>query len=210
LPEGVDPAAAASVADNVSDAYRHVGPHLPRLLADDADTGVLIVAGVGRHPVDPPSIALYAGLIARTLGARTVRLADRRPYVRDHAARLGLEPLTAAELRRIAPAALVVDVSGTGALAAALRSTAPDGVCSSAGGRRPTARLPVARMYASNATLHLGRTHARAVIPDVLRLITEHDLQPQRVTTTVARLDNAPGAIHRHVTSQDVKTVLIG
>ena len=29
LPEGIDPVAAASVADNVCDAYRHIAPHLP-------------------------------------------------------------------------------------------------------------------------------------------------------------------------------------
>lgn len=32
LPEGLDPAVAASIADNVCDGYRHVAPHLPELL----------------------------------------------------------------------------------------------------------------------------------------------------------------------------------
>jgi len=32
LPEQIDPVAAASVSDNICDAYRHIGPHLPRLL----------------------------------------------------------------------------------------------------------------------------------------------------------------------------------
>ena len=31
LPDGIDVVAAASVADNVSDGYRHVAPHLPAL-----------------------------------------------------------------------------------------------------------------------------------------------------------------------------------
>src|SRR3954453_23211549 len=43
LPEGLDPAAAASVADNVSDGYRHVGPYLPALIAEGRGEEVLIV-----------------------------------------------------------------------------------------------------------------------------------------------------------------------
>ena len=35
--------AAASVADNVCDAYRHIAPHLPCLLQDDPDSEVLIL-----------------------------------------------------------------------------------------------------------------------------------------------------------------------
>jgi hypothetical protein len=29
LPDRIDPAAAASVADNASDGYRHIAPHVP-------------------------------------------------------------------------------------------------------------------------------------------------------------------------------------
>jgi alcohol dehydrogenase len=43
LPDGIDVLAAASVADNVSDGYRHVAPYLPALLAEDAAAPVLIV-----------------------------------------------------------------------------------------------------------------------------------------------------------------------
>ena len=34
LPDGIDVVAVASVADNVSDGYRHVAPHLPALSAE--------------------------------------------------------------------------------------------------------------------------------------------------------------------------------
>jgi alcohol dehydrogenase len=79
LPEGVDPVAAASVADTVCDGYRHVAPHLPAILARDPEAEVLIVAGIGRRAVFSPSSALYAGQVARVLGARRVTLVDRRP-----------------------------------------------------------------------------------------------------------------------------------
>ncbi len=85
LPDVLDPVAAASVADNVCDGYRHVAPYLPDLLQHDPCAPVLIVAGVTRRPVVSPSIPLYAGLAARALGARTIYFADTRSRVRDHA-----------------------------------------------------------------------------------------------------------------------------
>src|SRR4051812_42435415 len=65
LPEGVDPAAAASVSDNVTDAWRTVGPHLDERPA----SAVLVVGGAG-------SIGVYAAGIAAALGAETVNYLD--------------------------------------------------------------------------------------------------------------------------------------
>src|SRR3954467_1112737 len=64
LPEGLDPAAAASVADNVSDGYRHVGPYLPALIAEGRGEEVLIVGSVKRRHPYTASVSLYAGLVA--------------------------------------------------------------------------------------------------------------------------------------------------
>jgi alcohol dehydrogenase len=49
LPEGIDPVAAASVADNVSDGYRHLGPHLPQLLERDPGAEVRIIGSPRRR-----------------------------------------------------------------------------------------------------------------------------------------------------------------
>src|SRR4051794_22116062 len=111
LPPGVDPAAAASVADNVCDAYRHVAPHLPAILERDVDARVVIVAATSRRSLYSSSIPLYAGVIARACGARDVWLADSRPHIRRQAERLGLQAVEPAELRRARPAPLVIDVS---------------------------------------------------------------------------------------------------
>ena len=96
LPEGIDPVAAASVADNVCDAYRHIAPHLPALLEEDPDAEVLIVAALHRRTPFGSSTPLYTGLIARAFGARNVSLVDARPAVRAHAERLGLNALSRA------------------------------------------------------------------------------------------------------------------
>jgi alcohol dehydrogenase len=209
LPDGVDPAAAAGVADNVCDAYRHVEPHLPALLASDPDAEVLILAATSRRALFSSSVPLYTGLIARALGARNVLLADSRPHVRAHAERLGLDALHPRELRRRAPAPLVVDVSVTD-LRLALASTAPDGICSSAGGLHRSTRIPFLLMYGRNGTLHVGRTHVRALMPKVLELIVQGRLLPELVTTCVAPLEDAPRALREHFLGGGVKTVLTG
>lgn len=207
LPGGIDPAAAASVADNVCDAYRHIAPHLPALLEADPDTEVLILAAMSRRFMFSASGPLYVGLIARAYGARNVCLADARPNVRAHAERLGLNALHPRELRRRRPAPLVVDIT-VDKLHVALANTAADGICTSSGSLHRSARIPSLRMYVRNATLHIGRTHARALIPEVLDLMRDGRLRPELVTTTAASLEDAPSVLREHFLGGGVKTVL--
>jgi alcohol dehydrogenase len=207
LPDGIDPVAAASVADNVCDAYRHVAPHLPALLDANPDAEVLILAALNPRVVFSASVPLYVGLIARAYGARNVHLVDTRPNVRAHAERLGLSALRPRELRRRPPAPLVVDVT-VDKLHVSLANTAADGICTSAGSFQHSTRVPVLQMYVRNVTLHVGRTHVRQLIPQVLELMRDGRLRPESVTTAVASLDDAPGALREHVLGGGIKTVL--
>jgi alcohol dehydrogenase len=210
LPEGIDPKAAASVADNITDGYRHVGPYASELLARDPNAEVLILAAQKQNTLDSAtSIPLYAGLVAKTLGLRHVYFVDQRPAVREHAEQLGLQALKPAQLRRQRAASLVIDATGTPAgLRAALTHTAPDGICSTVGSAHRTIRIPTALLYVRNVTYHLGRTHARAVIPRVLELMRKGELHPENVTTHEATLDDAPRAISEHARGDATKTVL--
>jgi alcohol dehydrogenase len=209
LPAGIEPAAAASLADNVCDAYRHVAPHLPDLLKDDPDAEVLILAAVNPRTLFTSSCPLYAGLIAKACGARRVRLADSRKSVREYARRLGLETLDPRKLPSIGSAALVADISGDPAgLYLALSNTAPDGICSSAGGLHSSAAVPALLMYGRNVTLHMGRTNTRPLIPKVLDLMLSGNLQPELVTSCVASLDEATRALGEHFSGGAIKTVL--
>jgi alcohol dehydrogenase len=207
LPDGIDPVAAASVADNVCDAYRHIAPHLPALLETDPDAEVLIIAATRPRAVFSASAPLYVGLIARALGARNVYLADARPAVRAHAERLGVRALHPRRLRRRAPAPLVVDVT-VDKLHLSLANTAADGICTSAGGLHRSTRIPILQMYVRNATLHIGRTHVRHLIPKVLELMLDGRLHPENVTTAVASIDDAPVVLREHFLGGGVKTVL--
>ena len=210
LPGGVEPAAAASVGDNVSDAYRHIAPHLPKLLEEDREARVLIVAGRNEREAFTASMPLFTGLIALALGASRVQLVDARSDVRDLAESLGLHAVAPRELRDVEPAPLVVDVTGhPRGLVRCLELTAPDGICTSAGGLHARVRLPLLSAYIRNVTLHIGRAHARAVMPAVLELIADGRLRPQDVVTNVARLDDAPAALREHCEQGAIKTILV-
>jgi alcohol dehydrogenase len=208
LPAGIEPAAAASVADNVCDGYRHIAPHANLLEAGDGE--ILILAGMGRRPVFSASVPLYAGLVARALGARRVHFFDSREHVRRHAEQLGLEPHKPSDIRQMRTSPLVVDATASpSGIRTALEHTAPDGICSSVGMLHRVAPIPAALMFGRNVTLHIGRSHARALIPAVLELVASGRLRPELVTTDLAAIDDAPRAIKNHAQGEATKTILV-
>jgi len=209
LPEGIDPVAAASVADNVSDAHRHIAPYLPAIIEQGGDPRVVIVGALSRRHLFTASVAMYAGQIAMALGATEVVVADARPDVRAQIAALGLHAVTPRELRGIPDTALVMDASATpkGTRLAVAR-TAPDGICSSVGGLHSSVKLPMSTMYGRNVSLHVARSHARALIPEVLALMADGRLEPERVTTLVAPIEEAPAALAEHMRGASTKTII--
>ena len=175
VPEGLAPAAVASASDNIADAWRTVAPHLQR----EPGAEVLVVGGAGAG-----SIGLYAAGIARALGSVWVLYVDPDEGRRATAETLGAQ--TMAELpKRLGPFPITVDASADPeGLALALRSTAPDGVCTSCAiyfGEQPS--LPLLEMYTKCTTFYTGRAHVRAAIPQVLELAASGALAPERVTT---------------------------
>ena len=57
-------------------------------------------------------------------------------------------------------------------------------------------------------TIHIGRSNARTVIPEVLAMMADGRLQPHRVTTLIAPLDDPVGALREHCRDDAVKTIL--
>ncbi len=207
LPEDIDPIAAASVSDNICDAYRHVAPHLPAILRADPEAEVLILAALSSRPVFSASSPLYTGLIARAMGARNVTLVDSRAAVREHAERLGLSAMRPRELSRQHTAPLVVHITAD-PLSVALAHTAPDGICASTGGLHRSASVPLLQMYVRRLSLHIGIPHVRTLMPHVLELMRQGDFHPEHVITAVAAIDDAPAALREHVLGGATKTVL--
>ena len=123
VPAGLEPAAVASASDNISDAWRAVGP----ALAERPGADVLVVGGAGAG-----SIGLYAAGLAVALGSESVLYVDADESRREIAATLGAQTLARDARSALGPFPITVDASADpDGLALALRSTAPDGICTS-------------------------------------------------------------------------------
>jgi threonine dehydrogenase-like Zn-dependent dehydrogenase len=187
VPDGLEPADVASTSDNISDAYRTVGP----TLREEPGAPVLVVGGAG-----PGSIGLYAAALAVALGAESVVYLDADERRRGIAAALGAE--TIAEMpKRLGPFPITVDASADPeGLAVALRSTAPDGTCTSTAiyfGEQPS--LPLLEMYTKGITFRTGRVHVREAMGHVLQLAAAGSVHPELVTTRVAPWADAAEAL---------------
>jgi alcohol dehydrogenase len=187
VPDGLQASAVASASDNIADAWRTVAPHL------ELEPGgeVLIVGGAAAG-----SIGLYAAGIAHALGSAWVLYVDPDESRRATAEALGVQ--TMAELpKRLGPFPITVDASADPeGLALALRSTAPDGVCTSCAiyfGEQPV--LPLLEMYTKGITFHTGRANAREAIPHVLELAASGALHPEKVTSSVVDWSDAAMAL---------------
>ncbi|KXP00653.1 alcohol dehydrogenase catalytic domain-containing protein [Tsukamurella pseudospumae] len=209
LPPGVEPAIAASAADNLCDAYRQVAPYVPGIIAEDADADVLIVARLSRRDPFTAKTPLYAAMIARALGARRIGIVDARPAVQDLAQTLGFNALDPKDPRSWPEAPLAIDATGSpSGLRKVMRRTAPDGTCVCTYSLHRRVSLPLSASYARNITLRVGRTHVRTLLPDVLALISSGSIDPSAVTTATGTFDEAPAALRAHCSPSAVKTVL--
>ena len=174
VPETTDPVAIASLSDNIPDGWRGVGLYRAELESlEDADRRVLVV---GRR-----SIGLYAAALAAALGAHV-------DYVDTDKNRLAAaEKLGATAHERAKPdktwdpyPVTVHTSSDPALLAATLRSTWPDGVCTDTGiYYQGSVEMPLLSMYTRGVRFVTGRVNARAAIPEVLKILAaECDLSP--------------------------------
>ena len=166
IPRGVDPVGIASLSDNIVDGWRAVGPYRAELDAlDDADRRVLVA---GRQ-----SIGVYAAGLAAALGYGV-------DYVDTDSLRLSAAEKLGATVhdrpkpdKTMGPYPVTVHTSADPAvLAATLRVTWPDGVCTDTGiYYQGTVEMPLLPMYTRGVRFVTGRVNARAVIPEVVELL---------------------------------------
>jgi threonine dehydrogenase-like Zn-dependent dehydrogenase len=197
VPAGVPPARVAAASDNLADAWRSVVPPLR-----EREGGSVLVLGGGAR-----SIGLYAAGLAVAHGAGVVDYLDDDPGRGRIAESFGAQARPRAG--RSGPSRgydVVVEATSRAAgLRRALRALAPGGVCTAVGYYLASGtRVPLMRMYATDATLRLGVSHARAVLPDLLAFIERTGFEAERVTTLSADWDDAPGAY----TARTTKLVL--
>ena len=188
VPDSVASATAASASDNIVDGWRAVAPGLQ----EEPGAEVLIVGGFG-----PGSIGLYAVAVAVALGAARVLYVDHDESRQAVARRIGAEIHEGPWPRRLGPFPITVDACGTPeGLGLALRSTAPDGVCTSTAIYFDDRQgLPLLEMYEKVTTFRTGRAHARPNMPAVLSLLERRELATDAVTTKVVAWDDAAEAI---------------
>lgn len=197
LPEGVEAATIASVSDNIVDGWRSVAPGLQA----KPESPVLIVGGAG-------DVALYAAAIAVALGSDRVDYVDTDQRRLRVAQSVGANPMEqAVDGSSFGRYPITVDHSGAmPGLHSALRSTEPEGVCTSTaiyfGGDVP---LPLLEMYTRGVTFRTGRVNARAVIPAVVDLILEGRIHPEMITAATVAWDDAAEAL----ANLEAKTVVI-
>jgi len=174
VPDTVEPVAIASLSDNIPDGWRTVGPYAAEFAKlDPADRRVLVVGRL--------SIGLYAAALAAVLGAHV-------DYVDTDQQRLAAaEKLGAVVHDRVKPdktwdpyPVTVHTSADPSVLAATLRATWPDGVCTDTGiYYQPAVEMPLLPMYTRGLRFATGRVNARAVIPQVLELLAGGcDLSP--------------------------------
>lgn len=167
VPAGVDPVAVASLSDNIPDGWRTVGPFASELaLLDQADRRVLVVGRL--------SIGLYAVAFASALGAQ-VDYVDTDPQRLSAAQQLGAtthdRPKPAKEWD---PYPVTVNTSADPELlAATLRATWADGVCTDTGIYHQNVEMALLHLYTRGVRFVTGRVNARAAIPSVLGLIAD-------------------------------------
>jgi threonine dehydrogenase-like Zn-dependent dehydrogenase len=186
IPATLDAVAIASLSDNIPDGWRAVGPYRAELAGlDPADRRVLVVGRL--------SIGLYAAALASAIGAN-VDYVDTDPQRLAAAEKLGATVHdTPKPEKSWDPYPVTVHTSADpSVLAATLRVTWPDGVCTDTGiYYQGGVEMPLLPMYTRGVKFVTGRVNARAVIPEILDLLESGcDVAP--VVDRVAAWDDAP------------------
>lgn len=195
VPDGVPPLRVAAASDNLADAWRTVVPPLSR-----REGATVLILGGGAK-----SIGLYAAGLAAAHDAATVHYLDDDAGRRQIAESFGAQARPLAGTTRGTYDIVVEATSRAPGLRRALTATAPAGVCTAVGYYLAAGtRIPLMHMYATDITLRVGVSHARATLPDLLEFVHRTGFPAERVTTLLADWDDAPTAY----TAKTTKVVL--
>ncbi|MEU7860225.1 alcohol dehydrogenase catalytic domain-containing protein [Nonomuraea sp. NPDC049141] len=188
VPDGAPALRVAAAGDNLADAWRTVAEPLRA-----RPGGRVLILGGGAK-----SIGLYAAGLAAAHGASVVDYVDRSSHRRELAASFGARTPTRPE----GDYDVAVEATSTASgVRQAMRALAPGGICTAVGYYLATGtRVPLMRMYATDATLHLGVSHTRAILPELLDFVHRTGFPAERVTTLTAEWDQAPEAYRARTT----------
>ena len=199
VPDGVDPLRVAAASDNLADAWRAVVPPLRQ-----RPGGAVVVIGGGAR-----SIGLYAAGVAARHDASVVDYVDGSDERLEIAEALGAtvhkvdksgRKTFLSEARDRYDVAVESSSQGQG-LRDAIRALRPGGICTGTGYYlAPNTKLPVMDMYATSATLNIGISHVRPVLPELLDFVATSGFEAERVTSLLADWDDGPEAYQARTT----------
>jgi threonine dehydrogenase-like Zn-dependent dehydrogenase len=199
VPAGVDPLRVAAASDNLADAWRCVVPPLR-----ERPGGSVLVIGGGAH-----SIGLYAAGIAVRQGASLVDYIDDDPTRLEIAAELGASVIPLKSSSRKALSArlpqrydIALEASSQAdGVRSALRLLSAGGICTAVGYYlSPGSKVPLMHMYANDATLRVGVSHVRPMLPELLDFVARENFPAESVATMTVDWDQAPQAYKAHTT----------
>jgi len=189
LPDGVDSVAAASVSDNLTEAYIAVS----RGLVKHPGAPVLVVSSL-------PSLGLFAVDHAMAAGASRVDFVDASEERREAARMLGAyvhaEILPAFDMRF----PVVIGVAREPEmLASAIRCLAPGGHLSNAAIFFSDTPLPLWEMYKRDVTFSMGTASVSPHLLKVLELLRCGHIHPERVMSTHIWEDATEALLEPHI-----------
>lgn len=184
LPDGVDPVAAASASDNLTEAYVCVA----RGMAKHPKASVLVVNSL-------PSLGLFAVDHAMAAGAPRVDYVDASEQRREMARALGADVHSHIEPEFSMRFPIVIGAAREATmLADAIKCLAPGGHFSNAAMFFADTPLPLWEMYKRDVTFSMGTVSVSPHLPRVLELLRCGHIHPERVMTEHAWQD-APDAL---------------
>jgi threonine dehydrogenase-like Zn-dependent dehydrogenase len=186
VPDEVPLQLAAAAGCNITDAYRCVAPQL----AAEPGAPVLVVTDGFQN------IGLACAVLALGLGAERVDVLGLSEARAAKASALGARLLGSTADVEPHEYAITVDASlDEDKLAAALRGTAPGGVCTiSAMYTKPATPVPLLDLFATCATVQTGQPHVRGELADVLALLGSERVRADVLIDAVHHWDDAPDA----------------
>ena len=189
IPNNLSLTVAATLSDNVIDAYRVVRDGLTA----HPESPILICGGLGQ------STGLFAIQFALALGASSVTYRDFDPDRIKLASGLGSAAseidYASAQAEVLFP--VVIDASALSAGAEfALASTAPCGHCFSISNPVDgSPKFPLRSMYMKGATYSVARVHARGSLIGALNCVTCGHVHPDKVISDTLSFSDAIGAL---------------
>lgn len=182
IPDSLDPIAAVSAGDTLTDAWSTIVPHVRSRL----DAKVLITSNAG--------YGLYAVQWALASGAALVTYIDDDPSRLAMAESLGAQTMQWVDGIEVPPIYDVIlnERQGAESLRLCLRAAAPGAVCENVVIYFEDVPIPLGVMHYSGVTLRSSFCPTRNYMPEVIQDLADGVINPRLIESDIIQLDDVP------------------